>query len=1128
MAAAKVSPFEILCRVQGFKPTVRIFVDSSKNRNDRFFWVDAFVFPIVVPWHENKSLKKNPSPLPTEYNADVCDYLTANLARFKKFSEPFLCLIGISRYYTLNEGCYPTFWDDEDQGGCSLFFFVVTDLFLLCAEMDLFAFIRHADPTKVKVGDREAHDGEVPMLELTMYRVVPLAGVYDHKNSNVQDAGNDDVNEGVNDVVKAGQAKQGLLERSTLAAEVGVTPASIVPFVTSSVTPTPEHEGGGAEILRLGPSNVPGLLRKVNPSIFRDYASPTAVEEDVVVPSSLLGLTFERASFIFLKPWMLKLLGSVGVARQACFSAKVRMRLEQELRGRQKLKEIEAVEAICLRDQIAAIEAAEATRITKLNILKERNVSLEGQVATLEFAVVSKDAEIASSQPQISKLTHDLFGLQLSCDVLSVKASPLEFEKDKLVSGLEVTCSGLCEEVMRYKLFKEWVEEMQDEKMKILSRGLRLMLANCLESPGYLFAMGEDIGRAIDKGMQDGLTAGIEHGRVGRGIADVVLFNPFVEGDYVAAINALRDVNFPLLDQLEANKDSSMVDIMDLLRLEGPVAETSEASQLQPSPKQLMWGHNRSPPVSIRNLTGEASSFMVLAIAVITALSTMFSQTDPVPLVLSTEVPLSPKIIFEEEELDTKLEHVLAPEDHGTSGDDGSSVTRKSLGLLERSTLAVEVGVTAAAILPFVTSSVTPIPEHEGGGAKILRPGPSSVPGLLRKVNPSIFRDYASPTTVEEDVVIPSSLLGLTFERASFIFLKPWMLKLLGSVGVARQACFSAKVRMRLEQELRGRQKLEERYAHQEVEAAEAICLRDQIAAIEAAEVTGITKLNILKERDVSLEGKVATLEFAVVSGLEVTCSGLRDEAMRYKLFKERVEEMQDEKMKVSDRVAAIDSDLMEMVLHMDAKFYPCYLTTIAGRKWILSRGLRLMLANCLASPEYLFSMGEDIGRAIDKGMQDGLTAGIEHGRIGRGIADVVAFNPFVEGDYVAAINALRDVNFPLLDQLEANKDSSMVDIMDLLRLEGPVAETSEASQLQPSPEQLMGRNHSPPVSIRNLTGEASSFAVLAIAVITALSTMFSQTDPVPLVLSTEVPSSPKIIFEEEELDTKLEHVLAL
>nr|GFD09773.1 hypothetical protein [Tanacetum cinerariifolium] len=59
-------------------------------------------------------------------------------------------------------------------------------------------------------------------------------------------------------------------------------------------------------------------------------------------------------------------------------------------------------------------------------------------------------------------------------------------------------------------------------------------------------------------------------------------------------------------------------------------------------------------------------------------------------------------------------------EDYGTSGDAGASTTGKSLaalqGLLERSTLAVEIGATAAANSPFVTSFVTLTPEREGGG----------------------------------------------------------------------------------------------------------------------------------------------------------------------------------------------------------------------------------------------------------------------------------------------------------------------------------------------------------------------------------------------------------------------------
>ncbi|GKF90967.1 hypothetical protein Tco_0274668, partial [Tanacetum coccineum] len=135
----------------------------------------------------------------------------------------------------------------------------------------------------------------------------------------------------------------------------------------------------------------------------------------------------------------------------------------------------------------------------------------------------------------------------------------------------------------------------------------------------------------------------------------------------------------------------------------------------------------------------------------------------------------------------------------------------------------------------------------------------------------------------------------------------------------------------------------------------------------------------------------------------------------------------------------------MEMALHIDAEFYPCYLTTIAGRRWLLNRGLKLVLLKCLSSPEYLSTMGEAICSAIDKGMHDGLAAGIEHGVAGRSIIDVAAYNPSAKSDYVAVVNSLQNMSFPLLAQLGAYKNASMADIMDLLRLESPTAESSEA-----------------------------------------------------------------------------------
>ncbi|GJV99657.1 hypothetical protein Tco_1554909 [Tanacetum coccineum] len=279
IAAAKVSHFEILCRVHGFVPIVVCYtrpLDSLKNWNDHFFWVDASAFPLVVPWHNNKTLRKDPHPTPAEFNANVCNYLADNPALFRKFLEPFLCFVGIIRYYDLDENCYPTFWANDDE------------------EMDLFSFINHADPTKVRIRERVVAEGEVPLLQLTRGCVVPLAGVNNEGNANVHGAGNDNVNEEGSDampkkVIKKRKVADGasgsglppkklredhgtssdvgastdgnylvaiqeLFEQSTLNVEVGVTAAATVPFVTSSVTPTPERGEGGRTNSVTGPN----------------------------------------------------------------------------------------------------------------------------------------------------------------------------------------------------------------------------------------------------------------------------------------------------------------------------------------------------------------------------------------------------------------------------------------------------------------------------------------------------------------------------------------------------------------------------------------------------------------------------------------------------------------------------------------------------------------------------------------------------------------------------------------------------------------------------------------------------------------------------------------------------------
>ncbi|GJY81884.1 hypothetical protein Tco_0494635 [Tanacetum coccineum] len=157
IGAAKVSHFEILCRVYGIVPTVRLFwcfyINSKKSGWLSF---NEFACPARFPWHTAKNVTKDPAPVAGDFNAQDYATLVAHPSPFRKFPEEFLCLVGPSRYYTLDEGTYPWFLDRDEE------------------EMDLFAFIQTANPTKVKVVKRERNEDEPLLLQTTVSRTVPL------------------------------------------------------------------------------------------------------------------------------------------------------------------------------------------------------------------------------------------------------------------------------------------------------------------------------------------------------------------------------------------------------------------------------------------------------------------------------------------------------------------------------------------------------------------------------------------------------------------------------------------------------------------------------------------------------------------------------------------------------------------------------------------------------------------------------------------------------------------------------------------------------------------------------------------------------------------------------------------
>ncbi|GJS03545.1 putative gypsy type transposase [Tanacetum coccineum] len=166
-----------------------------------------------------------------------------------------------------------------------------------------------------------------------------------------------------------------------------------------------------------------------------------------------------------------------------------------------------------------------------------------------------------------------------------------------------------------------------------------------------------------------------------------------------------------------------------------------------------------------------------------------------------------------------------------------------------------------------------------------------------------------------------------------------------------------------------------------------------------------------------------------------------------------------DDEKGIAKRASKLDARIADVRRDMDNDLYPHMLIAIAGRRWVIGHGLRLAIYKCARSVECRSTMGKVISMAINKGIQQGLEAGIVHGKGGRSLAQLEAYDPEVEGKYVAAVSEFENILFPLLDELESLKDSPLASIMSALVLkddQGNVDAAPEFARFQPSLDQVV------------------------------------------------------------------------
>ncbi|GJR82767.1 hypothetical protein Tco_0153552 [Tanacetum coccineum] len=641
-------------------------IDSLKNWNDHFFWVDSFACPAIYPWHTAKTVFRDPPPQPTDFNANHYGTLVAHPAPFRKFPEPFLCLIGTSCYYTFDQDTYSSFRDNHDEGGLSKRIVLspdttvgrVVSLLPVAPARSEAALEASVDKRFNEGGSRNQEDsatggdGNNIVFGVDL-EIVPTETVvakkptrYRKKRQAATDASGSThpakkpreyygTSGGIATSGKSPSVIKELFERSVLNAEIGVAAITTLPFVTSSVSVTPEREAGdftdvisGPNVCTIDPSKrfaissdsshhssnnaseaeadsvirsadplvmteavtttdtavvsshlflpvTADITLKIGPSTFLDLSSADTLKPDVAgtsqCPGKELSLGSREVDSAILQNVFVSrrnvpndaLLDdydtsrefidhlappNVGTARQACLNSEVRRRTEYSLSERKRLedecgkqagllkskddeikslkaellqKETEAAEALRLRAQVAVAETAEKVRAKELDSLKQKNADL--------------GADKDSLTARVADLQSFIFAKNLELEDANAAVTSLKSQNDSLVAQFEE--------------FQDVQMRMVGDKLAKLEVDLSEMALHLEEKfyPQLLTTIAGRRCRAIEKGMQDGLAAGIEYGAYGRRLKDLVAYNPSVEEDYNAILQELRSVDFALL-----------------------------------------------------------------------------------------------------------------------------------------------------------------------------------------------------------------------------------------------------------------------------------------------------------------------------------------------------------------------------------------------------------------------------------------------------------------------------------------------------------------------------------------------------------------------------------------------------
>nr|GEY79139.1 hypothetical protein [Tanacetum cinerariifolium] len=249
------------------------------------------------------------------------------------------------------------------------------------------------------------------------------------------------------------------------------------------------------------------------------------------------------------------------------------------------------------------------------------------------------------------------------------------------------------------------------------------------------------------------------------------------------------------------------------------------------------------------------------------------------------------------------------------------------------------------------------------------------------------------------------------------------------NVNLARQVAMGSQLRLRFEQE--------------------AKLLKKSVAKVARRDKRIQARENEIKNLETLLEAETDMKKAAEDKSAKLS---QELENMRAMFLDLRYEDN-----RVEQRCAEMDARLDALSIDFDEELYPHILTAIAGRRWMIGSGLCLVVMKCGESVELRQAFADVVSAGIAKGMSEGLKHEVEHGQANLDLEAIEAYDPEAEAKYIAALQALKNLKYPLVGQLEGLKDAPMDVIMASLHLESDTGDDVPqwVRELRPSSSQL-------------------------------------------------------------------------